>query len=257
MATLHVNAASLNLRSEPILKPSTIRTSLPFGHPVDVTGDAVKPGWKTVTATYQGINFSGVVSGGLLRQPVSASKEKLLASGAVEWDRFKRGAGKETLNPFFKFVGEMWRNLDEDLDGKDTGTPWSAACISFIVKNAGYTRFKADQAHSVYINDGIKARIANNGNRDFWGFRLSEHKPQIGDLVCRKRSSAAITYDFAAANAKFESHTDIVVAVGADFVDAVGGNVRNSVSITRYKLRGNGHLNADGGRVFAILRNNN
>jgi hypothetical protein len=43
----------LNLRSEPILKPSTIRTNLPFGHPVDVTGDAAKPGWKTVTATYQ------------------------------------------------------------------------------------------------------------------------------------------------------------------------------------------------------------
>jgi hypothetical protein len=112
------------------------------------------------------------VSGALLWQPVSASKEKLLASGAVEWDRFRRGAGKETIDPFFKFVGEMWRNLGLNFDGKDTGTPWSAACISFMVKNAGYTRFKAVPAHSVYINNGIKARIAENGDKLTLGSRV-------------------------------------------------------------------------------------
>lgn len=257
MPTMHVNSASLNLRSEPLIKPSTIIASLPFGHPVNVTGEAAKPGWKTVTTTYKGNNHNGVISGDFLRQPLSAAKEKLLAAAAVQWDRFNRGQGKETVSPYDDFVGEMWTNLGMNLDGDNTSVPWSAACISFMVKKAGYTRFKQGAAHSVYIHDAINKRINENSNSDYWGFRLSEHKPTFGDLVCRKRSSASITYDTAKNSSEFQSHTDIVVAVATDFVDAVGGNVRNSVSITRYKLKANGFLDPEGGRQFAVLRNNN
>jgi hypothetical protein len=251
----HINSKTLNLRSEPLIKPGNILASLPFGHPVEVTGDAAKPGWKTATTTYKGINHAGVISGAFLRDPLSDKKEKLLAAGAVEWDRFERGAGKEADAPFFKFVGEMWQAISENLDGKDSSVPWSAACISFIVRKAGYAAFTFASAHSVYIHEAIKAREGNDGAKDYWGFRLSEHKPTFGDLVCRKRSSANITYDFARTHADFQSHTDIVVATGDGFVDAVGGNVSNSVSITRYRLDGVGFLDADGGRVFAVLKN--
>lgn len=79
----------------------------------------------------------------------------------------------------------------------------------------------------------------------------------IGDLVCRKRSSAKITYDVAKVRDDFQSHTDFVIATGAGFVDAVGGNVSNSVTVTRYPLTASGHLDDQGGRVFAVLRNNN
>lgn len=259
MAIMHINSASANLRSEPLIKPSTVLASLPFGHPVDVTGDAPREGWKTVTSTYNNRNLSGVISASLLRAPLSAAKESLLAAAAVQWDRFKRGEGKETKKPFFEFIGEMWRNLDADskLTGKNTDVFWSAACISFMVKNAGYTRFKQGSAHSIYINDAIDARENNRANRDYWGFRTTEHKPQHGDLVCRRRTGASITYDFAKKHSDFASHTDIVVAKGDGFVDAVGGNVSNSVSITRYKLTGSGFLDTKGGRIFAILRNNN
>lgn len=257
MPTMHVNSASLNLRSELLIKPATLIASLPFGHPVNVTGEASKPGWKTVTATYKGNNHTGVMSGDFLRAPLSSAKEKLLASAAAQWDRFDRGQGKETVNPFDGFVGEMWTNLGINLTGDNTSVPWSAACISFMVKKAGYTRFKQGAAHSIYIHDAIKKRFDEDANRDYWGFRLTEHKPTFGDLVCRKRSSANITFDFAKNNSEFQSHTDIVVATGSDFVDAVGGNVRNSVSITRYKLKSNGFLDPESGRQFAVLRNNN
>jgi hypothetical protein len=257
MAIMHVNSSSLNLRTEPLIKPSTLIASLPFGHSVEVIGDANKQGWKTVTTQYKGIDLSGVISAAFLRAPLSNAKEALLATAAKQWDRFKRGAGKETESPFDAFVGEMWQSIGFNLSGDDVATPWSAACISFIVRSAGYVRFKHGASHSVYIHDAIKSRDANNAERDFWGYRINEHKPTFGDLVCRKRSSAKITYDFALENANFQSHTDIVVAVSSDFIDAVGGNVSNSVSITRYKLTPSGYLDGEGGRKFAVLRNNN
>jgi hypothetical protein len=257
MAAMHVNAESLNLRSATLVKPETLLVSLPFGHAVDVDGDADRPGWKAVSTHYLGKSWVGFVSGQFLRNALSPAKEKLIAMGAVEWDRFKRGAGKEQTSPFNGFVGEMWKNLGMNLTGKDTGVPWSAACISFIHKNAGYTRFKQAAAHAIYIHDAIASRESVNVDRDYWGFRTTEHAPQLGDLVCRKRSNAKIDYEFASKNFEFQSHTDIVIAVGKDSVSAVGGNVSNSVSTTRYKLLPNGKLDPQGGRVFAVLRNNN
>jgi hypothetical protein len=251
-----VATSSLNLRSEPLAKPSTLIVSLPFGHKVEVVGNATRMGWVNVRTSYNGKSLSGVTDG-ILRESLSAKKEDLLASAAIEWDRFKRGSGKEDTSPYYRYVGEMWRRRGQNLDGKNTSQPWSAACISFIIENAGYKRFKFAIAHSVYIHEAITARLASNDKKDFWGYRLSEHKPQVGDLVCRKRSSAAIDFDYAAKHDAYKSHTDIVVAIGSNYVDAIGGNVSNSVSITRYSLTPQGRLDPDGGRVFALLRNNN
>lgn len=53
----------------------------------------------------------------------------------------------------------------------------------------------------------------------------------------------------------FESHTDVIVAVHADAVYAIGGNASNSVSVTRYPKTDFDHL-SDAGGVFALLVNN-
>lgn len=257
MPIKHVASASLNMRTEPLAKPSTLIVSLPFGHKVEVYGTSPRDGWVNVRTNYNDKNLVGVADGSLLRAPLSSKKEVLLASAAIEWDRFKRGAGKEDHAPYYRYIGEMWKRRGQNLDGKNRSQLWSAACISFMVENAGYKRFKFATAHSVYIHEAITARLANNDKKDFWGFRLSEHKPQIGDLVCRKRSSAAIDFDFAAKHDDYKSHTDIVVAIGPNYVDAIGGNVSHSVSITRYGLNTQDRLDPDAGRVFAVLRNNN
>ena len=53
----------------------------------------------------------------------------------------------------------------------------------------------------------------------------------------------------------FKSHTDIVISVRPDEVLAIGGNVSNSVNVTRYAKVPSGHL-SDGKGVFAHLVNN-
>jgi hypothetical protein len=252
---MHVASKSLNIRSKPLVSPATLIASLPFGHKVKVLGAAEREGWVNAETTYQGKDISGVLSSANLRVPESDAKEALLAVAAVEWDRFDRGAGKEHVAPYWQYVGEMWDAIGETLTGKNRDVPWSAACISFIVRRAGYKGFKFAAAHAKYIHEAVVARLNNDESKDFWAYRTSEQKPAIGDLVCRKRSTAKITYDTAKTRDDFLSHTDFVVAIGDGYVDAVGGNVSHSVSITRYALDGAGFLDGQGGRVFAVMKN--
>jgi hypothetical protein len=253
MTTMHVASTTLNLRSEPGVKPGTVIATLGWSQPVDVLADAVVPGWKQVKAGVNGAAAVGFASGKLLRAPLSPKKEALIAEAVAQWIRFDRGKGKESVAPYAGFVGEMWQALGTDLDGNDVGVPWSAAFISFVVRRAGYAGFRFAAAHARYVNDSIVKRETGQAS-PFWGFRLQEHKPQLGDMVCRWRGKK-ITYEDAARRDGFTSHCDIVVGVGDDHMATIGGNVANSVSVTRYRLDANGNLDSSN-NVFAVLRNN-
>lgn len=260
----HVNVKALNLRATPSsASPANVLRTLSLGQPVELVG-AQQGGWWPVRlpdgselgfvkALVDDTDGIGTPS---LRPPVAAAREALVAEAAHQWERFRFGQGKETVDPFFKMIGEMWAAIDLPHDGRDD-IPWSAACVSFIVRRAsasqaGYQRFKFAASHSKYIHDAI--RRAGQADAPFHGFRLFERLPQLGDLVARSREDA-ISFEQAAASDAFKSHTDIVVAIHSDAVYAIGGNVANSVSMTRYPKTDDGHL-SDAGGVFALLVNN-
>src|SRR4029077_20034920 len=99
--------------------------------------------------------------------------------------------------------------------------PWSAAFISFCVRNAGIIGFMFAAAHARYIHDSIVKKNAGTA-APFWGFRITEQKPSLGDIIAQWRVSKT-TYDDAAVRDGFFSHCDIVVEVGPDFVRTLGG----------------------------------
>jgi hypothetical protein len=153
-------------------------------------------------------------------------------------------------------IGDMWNALELPHTGRDD-LPWSAAFISYVVRHVatkynGYDAFVYAASHSVYIHDAIKR--ANVSTAPFHGFRLFERKPQIGDMVARSREDV-ISFEQAATSDAFKSHTDIIVAVHADGVYAIGGNVSNSVNVTQYAKTAAGYIDEKGG-VFALLVNN-
>jgi hypothetical protein len=74
---------------------------------------------------------------------------------------------------------------------------------------------------------------------------MFEHQPQLGDLIARLREGA-INFEQAAASDAFKSHTDIFVAVHADAILIIGGNVSDSISVTRYAKTGSGYLSEAG-----------
>jgi hypothetical protein len=193
----HVNLNALNLRSTPSATSSTnVLRTLVLGQSVEIIGDQQSGWWpvqlpdgsergfiKTLIDDGNGIGTPS------LRLPAEPAREALVAEAVRQWERFKFGQGKETVGPFFKLIGEMWAAINLPHDGRDD-IPWSAAAISFMVRQAAanhadYKKFKFAASHSKYIH----AAITEVGQADspFRGFRLFEHKPQLGDLVARSR----------------------------------------------------------------------
>lgn len=255
MATKHVQSDALNLRSAPVVADGNIRATLDKGHAVNTIAAVDAAGWVNVDTTVNGALKRGFVKAHLLRDPATAAKERLMAGAVAEWVRFDRGRGLEHVAPFHTFVGEMWRAIGMDLDGRDRDVPWSAAFISFITRRAGadYAGFKFAAAHARYIHDAITKREAGVA-APFWGFRLNEHKVGLGDLVCQWRETEQ-TYDGARASDSFFSHCDVVVEVAQGSVRGLGGNNAQTVGFKTYAINADGFLKREN-NVFAVLRNN-
>lgn len=253
MPKMRVKTDGLNLRRTPRVEPNNIILSLPLSHEVEVVNAPPGQTFCEVRTSLNGSSHSGFVHAGFLREPLSRLKESLLNEAIKEWIRFKRGAGKEMNAPFFRFVGEYWQSIGHSLDGRDRDQPWSAAYISFVVRNANYTGFKFSPSHARYILDAMEKRQNNRTTAPFWLFRLNEHKPQLGDLVCLRRQNG-VTFDNLPPGG-FKSHCDIVVEIRDQTIRALGGNVNESVSLSTFSLTSAGFLKEQG-RLFAIMRNN-
>jgi hypothetical protein len=260
MSEMYVNVLSLNFRSRPTVGDDTLLGSVFLGQKLTNVEESDTEGWVSCTAALESGEQDGFVSRRFLRAPLSPSREALVASVHREWMRFKRGLGKEHIRPFAGFVGEMWAAIGKDLDGTDRGVPWSAAAISFMVRNAGqaYSGFRFHEAHSKYIHHAIRARLNDDRSVPFWGFRLDEIRPQIGDIVCRDNPDFAPAVDFEVASQmdSYRSHCDIVMHIDSanQRLVSIGGNVSHSVHHDFYDLAPGDFLD-DTRHTFAVLRN--
>lgn len=253
MSIWKVKTDSLNLRQTPRIEEGNIIRALPLAQEVEVLNGTPSDRFWEVETVIDGQTLRGFVSSTFLRELVSPAKEVLISAAVKEWLRFEQGDGLEFQDPFFRFVGEYWRAIGHNLDGRDRDQPWSAAFISFVARQADYSNFRFAVAHHHYIRDAVQKRQSNDSTAPFWGFDLDEHKPQLGDLVCLWRENP-VTIDNLPSGG-FLSHCDIVVEIRNREVRGLGGNVSESVSISTFSLNVNGFLKR-ANRVFGILRNN-
>jgi hypothetical protein len=251
MSIWKVKTDGLNVRNAPTVSDGNILSSLPLGQTVEVTAGDTEQKWWKIRTVIAGEMTDGFVSSKYLRRPVDAQVELLMGKAVQEWLRFKRGDGKENVPPYSQYVGEYWNAIGLDLDGKDRDQAWSAAFISYIVRKAGYgSSFPYSAAHSRYIDSAIEKREGHQPSA-FWGYRLNEWKPQLGDLVCKWRESP-VTFNNRP-HGGYKSHCDLVVEVRDNEVRALGGNVSDSVTLSVFPLD-NGFLKS-GEEIFAVLRN--
>ncbi len=263
----YVRADGLNLRSEPSDEPSTIKLSLPIGQKVEVLEESTSSGWVQVSLEHGDRHYEGVVFDRYLRAPEAVEIEKLLKLTYQEWFRFQRGRGGERTDPFTGYVGDMWGALG--ISGRD-GTSkyaWSAAFISWVLKNSDYTNFKFSALHAKYIHQSIRRKLMSLDG-PFWGYRLDEQKPELGDLVCQYRKnvdtngdSFRVDYDYAEDHDNYFSHCDVVVQVNDRSIRTIGGNTgqgefghRGSVSMKTYRTDVDGFLLPEN-KLFALMKN--
>jgi hypothetical protein len=164
----------------------------------------------------------------------------------------------ENKSPYWTYVGDYWKAVDSDQDGRDAPA-WSAAFISYCFKEGGAGNgFPYDQNHSKYVAAIESGRFAGLSLQDPATTALAP-----GDLVWASRTGEDCRtppLTFAAARAEvrrihrgaastFCSHSDIVVGLRPGEADVIGGNVKQAVTRTTYKLDGEGRI-SDGRRNF-------
>jgi len=195
--------------------------------------------------------------------------DKAKATATDEWNFFggqtfnlqghttKQGH-KENENGFFQRIGTYWVQ-GTGINGRDgrTDIPWSAAFISFVMKTSGAgNRFNYSAQHSVYISRAIHDFQQQNASAGYWGRRLNEAQPKVGDIVCWARQSG-IDYDHQHGG-DYAGHCDLVVELGAGQVFVIGGNVSNSVTRRPLALDQNGCVaprSGGGETIIALMQN--
>ncbi len=253
-----VTTEGLRLRDSP--NGNVIR-DLTIGDRLRDLGAIDSSRWRKVRIGHE----EGVVFEHYLRKPVRREVEALLRAALDEWLRFEKGRADEKADPYYRYVREMWAAIGEPYDGRSLypdgkEVPWSAAFVSWVVRKAGpaYADFQFASSHSVFVNNAIKARVIGRTDKPFWGYRIDEAKPEIGDIIQRNRGTGSFTYSYAENHTNYTSHSDFVVEVKPDVVRVLGGNISNTVSmrgdLQEYRLDANGFI-AGSQRVIALLKN--
>lgn len=163
-----------------------------------------------------------------------------------EKGKWGNGAVKETHAGIYNTLKDYWKtgvNLSENAAAGmiSDRTPWSAAFISWVMKNAGAGKyFNYSSAHWKYISQAKIGRMNNDYNMVYWLYRLSERAPRVGDLICTNRENSGLNYDNAHEQKYRAAHCDIITQVLPDRIIAVGGNKSDSVTQTTFLLTSNG-----------------
>ncbi len=136
-------------------------------------------------------------------------------------------------------------------------TPWSAAFISYVMKEAGVSpnAFQFANAHRAYIYDAFATSIAEQDKKAsdklYRACPLSV-RPRVGDILCFQRESTLTTASDEAVRERIRAeltgnsqtrsirstHCDVVVSVdtAARKLYSLGGNVAQSVTARKLNL---------------------
>lgn len=202
-----------------------------------------------------GLILIGLTSFVLIRRKRKQGKtpfrRKAIKIALEEYDKWnKNGKIKEGSQEMYSTLKKYWDALGwKESEWSPTGTAWSSAFISYIMKKANaQDDFNYASSHARYIVEAIKNRKENNKN-DFKGYKLDEKKLELGDLVCYARQGG-VTYD---TTGDYLSHCDIIVNIDGNVAEGIGGNVSDSVSKTKIPLTTDGFVK-EGNKRFVVIK---
>ncbi|WP_222184391.1 DUF2272 domain-containing protein [Geminicoccus harenae] len=257
----YVDVETLNMCAQPVVAPWSRLSIIHLGQPVELLGPADTAGWARVVTRAGGRDVAGVVpaeqvDGPTLRLPATAGREALVAQAVREWLRFAQGLGRADRAPFAGHAARMWQSLGE---GGAEGRDWSAAVLSFMVRNAAatvpaYRRFAFSGRHQDHGRDAVEQRRRGEAGVPFWGYRAGEQAPRIGDVVLTRCCLLPDGAVGAVPAGEPPALAQVVVSVRSDHVLTIGGDMRDSVSLSHLARTGPGSL-ADERTVILHLSN--
>ena len=172
-----------------------------------------------------------------------------------------RNGVSERSEPLSSRVGDYWGSCGHpEWNGRTSGRPWSGAFVSWVMGHSGVSQreFPPAGRHGAYL-----AALYDHEHAGNMSFRLhapAEYAPKAGDLVCTGTAGASWRYaDPRMAHRRIDntaSHCDVVTDVRGGFVQAVGGNVKDSVTMSLYQVDGRGHLVSSSGHPWMMVVEN-
>jgi hypothetical protein len=198
--------------------------------------------------------------------PTASAKTSMVLLAVGEWARFGRQVTTYSSNapPRTEQLGvkerdaperiaDYWASVDKPGRSGLTDIPWSAAFISWDIESAGVPRdlFCPDQRHTIYVERMVER--AKKPGAVFIPHAPGGYAPKVGDLICASREGSGTTLQNLNRGA---GHCDIVVEVRPGKVDAIGGNVGDSVTRSVFPLDESGFLSPISARpVFTVIEN--
>ena len=243
MALLGLAACAAHPKKPPPAEPGeTQAVKLPSAGQADLAADSVK--YKIIElAKEEWIYF------GQQKVVIDGDEESIPHVGVWEDDDY---AHSDRINQYWRAVG-----LGK-LTGKDCKEPWSAAFISWVMQEAGIpeSRFPRASAHKWYLEHFISQ--AQSPDAQLIPHTIQEYQPKPGDLICANRGRGFFGEVVEEVPDKLNAklHCDIVVQSDGQTLQAIGGNVRNSVSKTILTLNQAGHLQLSSRRPWFLIIEN-
>ena len=195
-----------------------------------------------------------------------------------EWTRFGRStvvyggaAGgyvnrdgvNERSEPLSSRVGDYWGSCGHpEWNGRTSGRPWSGAFVSWVMAQSGVSAAAFPRAgrHGQYLMPRSTTTSTAAAARASRCMRPNEYAPKPGDLVCTGTAGPTWRYaDSRTARRRIDntaSHCDVVTDVRGGFVQAVGGNVKNSVTMSLYPVDSRGRLAPTPGKIWMMVVEN-
>lgn len=155
-------------------------------------------------------------------------------------------------------IAQYWHAVAPGM--ADKHMPWSAAFIAYVMHKSGVPAsiFPPSGAHWIYLQHiHVQAKQGRLGLMSLHG--LDSYRPQAGDLICAKRDHhQQLDVDSPIFHRQLHGshlHCDIVTARYAGFLEVIGGNVSQRVSVRRIPLDPHGFLPVSKEDWFSVVEN--
>ena len=193
-----------------------------------------------------------------------------------EWTRFGRStvvyggqaggyvnrAGvSERSEPLSSRVGDYWGSCGHpEWNGRSSDRPWSGAFVTWVMAQSGVSAaaFPRVGRHGEYL--ATLHDLAHSRRASFALHAPDEYAPKPGDLVCT--GTAGLTWrhvDSRTARRRIDTtanHCDVVTDVRGGYVQAIGGNVKDSVTMSLFPVDSRGRLAPTPGKIWMMVVEN-
>ncbi|HJQ61017.1 MAG TPA: DUF2272 domain-containing protein [Vineibacter sp.] len=230
----------------------------------------LRPDWATLSrvAILATVLTFALTGCGAFRD-ASAPRDPVAAVAWQEWRRFggetlvyggpgtHNGGVHESREPLNSRIGDYWALVGRrEWDGR-SGKPWSGIFVAWAVHQAGVSarEFPASGRHAGFLMPLLDGQL-NGGPRRFVVHDWRDYAPKPGDLICAGTRAAPHRGVEALRDAvdREVTHCDVVVEVRGGQVRAIGGNVRDTVTMSIFPRNGGGTLAEVAGRPwFAVV----